>query len=64
MGGAGVVSSHFLRWFGLGQKAFCGGFLVALGHSLHFPHQPCLPQVPHHPASSMSRSLFLTEAHD
>jgi hypothetical protein len=23
---------------------FCGGFLVALGYSHHFSHQPCLPQ--------------------
>jgi hypothetical protein len=24
---------------------FCGGFLVALGYSLHFPHQPLLQNV-------------------
>jgi hypothetical protein len=45
-------------------KHFCGGFLVALGYSLHFPHQLCLPQVPHHPTFCMSRLLSSTEAHD
>jgi hypothetical protein len=27
------------------ESIFCAGFLVALGYSLHFPHQLCLPQV-------------------
>jgi hypothetical protein len=54
MGGAGVVSSRFLRWLDLGTQAFFGGFLVALEYSLHYPHQPCLPQVPHHPTACMS----------
>jgi hypothetical protein len=37
MGGAGVVSNRFLRWFGLGTKAFLWWVFGGSGISLIFP---------------------------
>jgi hypothetical protein len=37
MGGAGVVSSRFLRWFGLGTKAFLWWVFGGSGISPIFP---------------------------
>jgi hypothetical protein len=59
-----VVSSRFQRWFGLVGKAFLWWVFSGSGYSLHFPHQPYLPQVPHHPTSYMFQSLSSSEAHD
>jgi hypothetical protein len=51
MGGAGVVSSRFLRWLGFGGKSFLwwvfGG--SEMFSSLHSP--TLFAQVPHHSAS-------------
>jgi hypothetical protein len=69
-GGARVVSSRFLRWFGLGTKAFLwcvfggSGYLGSSPHSHHLLHILFLPQVLPHPSACMSQSLSPTEAHD
>jgi hypothetical protein len=43
MGGAGVVSSQFLRWFGLGTKAFLWWIFGGSGISPIFPSFSPLP---------------------
>jgi hypothetical protein len=47
-GGVGVVSSRFLRWFGLGTKVFLWRVFGGSGIFSPLSHQPSLPQALHH----------------
>jgi hypothetical protein len=64
MGGAGVVSSRFLRWFGLGGKSFLWWVFGGSRIFSPIPSPTLFSPSPSPSDSCMSRSLSSTEAHD